>query len=71
MCYRCFVQALSFAEASPAAFVDLFNACVDEQADQLDRTPMQRSARTEFNTSGAARVTVFSGVKCACLQLYA
>ena len=56
-------SAVAFATTSPEAFTDLFNACVDEQATQLDRTPKQRSASQELNSSGAARVTVFSGAE--------
>ena len=56
-------SAVAFATTSPEAFTDLFNACVDEQATQLDRTPKQRSASQELNSSGAARITVFSGAE--------
>lgn len=56
-------DAIAFATTSPEAFTDLFNACVDEQATQLDRTPKQRSASQELNSSGAARITVFSGAE--------
>ena len=56
-------RAVAFAVTSSEAFTDLFNACVDEQATQLGRTPMQRSASQELNLSGAAHVTVFSGAE--------
>ena len=56
-------RAVAFAVTSSEAFTDLFNACVDEQATQLGRTPKQRSASQELNSSGAAHVTVFSGAE--------
>ena len=56
-------KALVFAVTSTMAFTDLFNACVDEQASQLDTMPKQRSANQELNPRGAAHITVFSGAE--------
>ena len=44
-------RAVAFAVTSSEAFTDLFNACVDEQATQLGRTPKQRSASHQAKKS--------------------